>query len=317
MDHRAQQKATGAPIICDGLTRRFGSTVALHPLSLAVGSAERGSVIGLLGPNGSGKSTFMRLLVGLVRPDAGSASVDGVQLRGDGTAVRRRATYAPGELHMYGEMRAGEHLSWLLRGRDRAALPRARELAEGFGLPLDQRVRGYSHGMKRQLIFAAAIAPKVRVRILDEPTEGLDPSIRSTILDHLEEDARNGTTVLLSSHHLPEVQRSCERLLFMNAGKLLADTTADEVAGRSARVLRIGWSPEVDVDLMATRLRDAGVDVRPSDGNGVSILLETPDPRPFLGQLAEQRDWPAPNRVEHGSLSMTELYRELYGVEGC
>jgi len=317
MDHPAHAPPAGAPIQSDGLTRRFGSTVALHPLDLTVGLPERGSIVGLLGPNGSGKSTFMRLLVGLVRPDAGKARVDGVQLSGDGTAVRRRTTYAPGELHMYSEMRASEHLAWLLRGRDPGALARATEAALEFGLPLDQRVRGYSHGMKRQLIFAAAIAPKVRVRILDEPTEGLDPSIRSTILDRLERDAQDGTTVLLSSHHLPEVGRSCERLVFMNEGKLLADTTAEEVARRSARVLRLGWDAGVDVSKMEARLREAGVEVRSADDNGVSVQLDAPDPRPFLGQLASMSEWPAPNRIEHGSLSMAELYRELYGVEGC
>ena len=101
--------------------------------------------------------------------------VDGVPLVGDGTAVRHRVTYAPGELHLYGELTGREHLAFLLRARDRAAFARAEALAQSSGCRSQQRVRGYSHGMKRQLVFAAALAPDVRVRILDEISEGLDP----------------------------------------------------------------------------------------------------------------------------------------------
>lgn len=306
-----------APIVSRGLTRSFGSKVALKPLDVAVGRPDRGSIVGLLGPNGSGKSTFMRMLVGLVRPDAGTAEVDGIALRGDGTAIRKRTTYAPGELHLYGELGAEEHLRWLLRGRDSGAVDRALNIARSFALPLERRVRGFSHGMKRQLVFAAALAPAVRVRILDEPTEGLDPSIRSTILDLLEEDAAAGTTILLSSHHLGEVDRSCERLLFMNQGVLLADTTAEEVAARSGRLLRLGWANANDRAIVEKALRESGLEVQAQGDAGLTITLPETDPRPFLGSLAQHQEWPAPIHMEHGRLSMLELYRELYGVEGC
>src|SRR5687768_8445087 len=170
-------------IVARGLTRRFGTKVALEPTDLDVAA---GSVTGLLGPNGSGKSTLMRMLVGIVPRDAGTASVDGVELTGDGTAVRRRCTYSPGEIALYGELRGADHLDWFLRGRERDALTRAREIAESFELPLRKRVHGYSHGMKRQLVFAAALAPRVAVRILDEPSEGLDPHKRAAMIDALE-----------------------------------------------------------------------------------------------------------------------------------
>ena len=152
-------------IAIDGLTRSFGRTVAVRPLALEIGP---GGITGLLGPNGSGKSTLLRMLIGLVRPDSGTCSVDGVRLAGDGTAIRRAVTYVPGETHVYGELSGRAHIDWLLRGREASAHARAVELAEGFGLPLATRVRKYSHGMKRQLFLAAALAPDVRVRILDE-----------------------------------------------------------------------------------------------------------------------------------------------------
>jgi ABC-2 type transport system ATP-binding protein len=318
-------------IIARGVTRRFGTKLALEPIDVVV---RPGAVTGLLGPNGSGKSTFMRCLVGLVRADAGEVSVDGVQLVGDGTAVRRQVTYAPGELHLYGELTGRDHLAFLLRGRDRAALGRAEAIARDFGLPLDQRVRGYSHGMKRQLVFAAALAPDVRVRILDEISEGLDPSKRSELLDRIDAEARAGRTILLSSHHLGEVDRVCARLLFLNAGRLVADESAAAIALRSARRMAVDWPSEEVARAAARRLSDqaagshTGASAHRDDpgtrcvadvyvqGARTSFTLASDDPRPFLDRLQAARELPAPRAIEHGRMSLTDLYRDLYGVEG-
>jgi len=302
-----------------GLTRSFGGVVAVHPFDFEVrpDSTERGAVVGLLGPNGSGKSTFLRMLTGLVRPDAGSAQVCGVELVGDGTRIRQRVTYSPGELHMYGEMKAAEHITWLLRGRPRASRARALEIARELELPLKGRVRTFSHGMKRQLIFAAALAPKVPLRILDEPTEGLDPSKRRQVLDLLAADARDGTTTLLSSHHLGEVDRVCERLVFFNAGRLIADETPASIQRRAGRTLRVTWPAGTDLQDLAVRIADLGAESVHASGNTLAILLKEADPRSFLARFAAQAEWPQPVAMEHGRLSLQDLYRELYGVEGC
>lgn len=307
-----------ATISVAGLTRRFGDHLALAPLDLEVGP---GGITGLLGPNGSGKSTFMRCLVGLVQPDAGSVTIAGTPLRGDGTAIRRLVTYAPGELHLYGELSGSEHLAWFLRGRGKAAVQRGVEISSELGLPLDARVSGYSHGMKRQLMFAAAMAPDVAVRILDEPTEGLDPSKRSQVLDVLRADVAGGTTVLLSSHHLGEVDAACERILFMNSGRCIADESAAEVSGRAARLARIGYEDEASAKRVASALEtfglaQAGVEkVHTTEARVVTLLL-SPDPRPLLSALSSIGDVPPPRSVEHGKISLQELYRSLYGVEG-
>ncbi len=304
-------------IVSRGLTRSFGTKLALAPLDLEIDPHGEGMIVGLLGPNGSGKSTFMRLLTGISRPDAGTASVDGVELRGDGAAIRAHATYSPGELHVPTEMRASELLRWLLRGRDPAALERARVNAFLFGLDLKKGVRGFSHGMKRQLLFAAAMAPRVRVRILDEPTEGLDPSKRGEVLDLMARDAARGTTILLSSHHLAEVDRACDRLVFMNEGKMIADETAASVRERAARVVRLSWPDNANLSGIEEKLAGPGIQSVRRDAALVSVVLEGRDPRPFLATLADHADLPAPLAIEHGRLSLRELYRELYGVEGC
>jgi len=303
-------------IVVRGLTRRFGAVLALQPTDLEV---EAGTVIGLLGPNGSGKSTFLRALIGLVRPDAGSAVVDGAVLSGDGTAVRRRCTFAPGEIALYGEWRAHEQLDWLLRGREREARPRARELSQELGLPLAARVHTYSHGMKRQLLFAAAMAPRVRVRILDEPSEGLDPNKRSAVLDQIAADARAGTTVLLSSHHLGEVDRVCSRMVFLSRGTVIRDEDAANVRARSARLLRVEFAPEVEqsaawpgIQARLGRLDGAKLHVF---GPRAAFELASDDPREFLTRLLALPDLPPPRTIEYGRLSLQELYTDLYGVE--
>ncbi len=304
-------------VVARGITRKFGSKLALAPLDLDVGP---GGITGLLGPNGSGKTTLMRILIGLTRPDAGEASVDGARLEGDGLAIRKRCSYSPGEIALYGELRGREHLEWLLRGRERAARERAVELAQRFELPLERRVHAYSHGMKRQLLFAAALAPRLRVRILDEPSEGLDPTKRSLMLDMLREDAASGTTVLLSSHHLGETDRVCERFVFVNQGKLVAVESAASIAARANRLLRVAYATGDGVapvlDALQQRLTPLArrVTVR-----NVELLIELvdDDPRPVLQALAQHPGAPAPRALDFGRASLAELYRDLYGVEAC
>ncbi|MEM7306190.1 MAG: ABC transporter ATP-binding protein [Planctomycetota bacterium] len=305
--------STAAAIEARGLAKSFGSKAAVQPFELAV---EPGAVTGLLGPNGSGKSTFLRMLVGLVPRDAGAVAVAGRALAGDGAAVRRRCTYMPGETALYKELRGDKHLEWLLRGRPRAALSRAVEVARQLGLPLERRVRAYSHGMKRQLLLAACMGPDVPVRILDEPTEGLDPTKRAEVLALLEADAAAGGAVLLSSHHLAEVDRVCERLFFLNDGRLLADERSDELHERSRRLVRLQWAPGVSAEDLAPRLRELGaIEIR-CDEARATVLLAGADPRPFLARVAVDDGLPAPRAIVYGELSLHELYRDLYGVEG-
>jgi len=304
----------GPRVVARGLCRRFGSKVALHPTDLDLGP---GRIVGLLGPNGSGKSTLLRSLLGIVRPDAGTASVDGVPLQGDGTAVRRRAAYAPGEIALHGERRGDDQLTWLLRGRGDAALGRARAIAAEFGLPLAKRVRTYSHGMKRQLLLAAALAPDVRVRILDEATEGLDPTRRGEVLGKLAQDAARGTTILLSSHHLGEVDRACDALVFLSEGRKIAEESAASIAERARRLVRLAFADAQEAAEVAARLATfPGARVR-AEGARIAVHLESGDPHAFVASILSAPGIARPRSLLYGELSLPELYREVYGVEGC
>ncbi len=304
---------TAAAIETQGLEKRFGDRQAVRPFAAAIAAGE---VTGLLGPNGSGKSTFLRTLVGLVRPDAGRARVAGVELAGDGTAVRRHATYMPGEAALYGELSGRRHLAWLLRGRGARTRQRGEELARALELPLENSVRGFSHGMKRMLLFAAALAPDVGVRILDEPTEGLDPTRRAQVLELLRAEAARGCAVLLSSHHLGEVAHACARILCLHQGALLADERADALRERAQALLQLDFQDGVDAAALAGRLSELGAREVRAAGARAAIELEDTDPRAFLARLAADRTLPAPRALSYGRPSLQELYRELYGVEG-
>ena len=300
----------------DGLTRRFGANVAVSPFTLAIGP---GGITGLLGPNGSGKSTLLRMLLGLVRPDAGTAEVDGVALAHDGLAIRRRATYLCGEIHAYGELSGDAHLAWCLRGRGADALTRAREIAGAFELPLERRVRGYSHGMKRQLLLAAALAPRVGVRVLDEPTEGLDPSRRGHVLELLRADAAQGTTILLSSHHLGEIERACTRQLFLRKGVLLDETAARDLNERARSALRIAWTSAPEPRAIERALAGLGAVETRLAGERATFFFPGDDGRvgrACLRALLAAPELAAPASIVYGEPSLAELYRELYGVEG-
>lgn len=312
-DEREDAAARGA-VRVRGLRRSFGGVVALAPTALDIGP---GGITGLLGPNGSGKSTLLRAIVGLVPADGGQAWVDGVPLTGDGVAIRRRCTFTPGELSLYGRMRAGDQLDWLVAGRGAEVRRRARALAEDFELPLRQRVRTFSHGMKRQLLFAAALAPRVPVRFLDEITEGLDPSKRGAVLEKLREDERQGTTILLSSHHLGEVQRLCDRMVFMRAGEVLSHETTQSVLGRARRLVRLRFAGDTDLDALVRTARAAGASDARGDARRFVLHLDQEDLRPTLGRLLSDPSCPRPLHLAYGELSLEDLYAELYGEDAC
>ncbi len=207
-------------IVTEGLTKQYGAVMALSDLSMTV---EKGEVFGLLGPNGSGKTTTIRLLLGLLRPTRGRASVAGYDCWKKSLDVRERVSYIPGELRMFGWMSGLGMLRFLseLRGSD--ALDRAVAIAERvLKLDLNRKVRTYSTGMKQKLALAQTFADPVEILILDEPTSALDPSARSDILSLIRE-ARDvhRQTVIFSGHVLSEVEEVADRVAIMRLGRLM------------------------------------------------------------------------------------------------
>jgi ABC-2 type transport system ATP-binding protein len=215
-----------APILVTGLVKNFGSTRALDGLDLKV---EAGQVHGFLGPNGAGKTTTIRILLGLLRADAGSASLLGGDPWRDAVELHRRIAYVPGEVSLWPNLSGGEIIDLL--GRLRGDLNRRRrdELLERFELDPTKRARTYSKGNRQKVGLVAALASDAELLLLDEPTSGLDPLMEAVFQDCIREVKAQGRTVLLSSHILAEVEALCDRLSIIRLGRTVQSGTLQEM----------------------------------------------------------------------------------------
>jgi ABC-2 type transport system ATP-binding protein len=216
-----------APVISvSGLSKSFGSTQALDQLDLSV---EAGEVHGFLGPNGAGKSTAIRILLGLVRADAGVARLLDGDPWGDRCQLHARLAYVPGDVSLWPTLSGGEVIDLL--GRLRGGLdPRRRaELLERFELDPTKRAGTYSKGNRQKVALVAALAAEVELLVLDEPSAGLDPLMEATFRDCITEERRIGRTVLLSSHILAEVEALCDRVSIIRNGRRVESGTLAEL----------------------------------------------------------------------------------------
>ncbi len=214
-------------ISVSGLVKTFGVTRALDGLDLEVRSGE---VHGFLGPNGAGKSTTIRVLLGLLRADAGAVRLFDGDPWADAVALHRRLAYVPGDVTLWPSLSGGEVIDLL--GRLRGGLDRGRraELLERFDLDPTRKGRTYSKGNRQKVALVAALAADVELLLLDEPTAGLDPLMEDVFRQVVREDQRRrGRTVLLSSHILAEVEALCDRVTLIREGRAAETGTLDEL----------------------------------------------------------------------------------------
>jgi ABC-2 type transport system ATP-binding protein len=216
----------GAAIDIAGLTKSFGRAKALDGLDLTV---ESGQVHGFLGPNGSGKTTTIRILLGLLRADAGTVRMLGGDPWRDAVALHRRLAYVPGDVNLWPNITGGEVIDLL--GRMRGGLDRRRrdELLERFDLDPRKKARTYSKGNRQKVALVAALASDAELLLLDEPTSGLDPLMESQFQQCIHQVKREGRTVLLSSHILAEVEALCDRVSIIRLGHTVESGTLAEL----------------------------------------------------------------------------------------
>ncbi len=216
----------GDAITISGLVKTFGRTRALDGLDLTVRSGE---VLGFLGPNGSGKTTTLRCLLGLLRPDAGEASVLGMDPWRDAVALHRRLAYVPGDVSLWPNLTGGEVIDLLGRLRGGLDEQRRAALIERFDLDPTKKARAYSKGNKQKVALIAALSADVELLLLDEPTAGLDPLMESMFRTLIREWRGEGRSVLLSSHILAEAEALSDRLSIIRDGRIVETGTLDEM----------------------------------------------------------------------------------------
>jgi ABC-2 type transport system ATP-binding protein len=221
-------------IRAEQLTKRYGANLAVDHIELEVAAGE---IVGILGPNGSGKTTTILMLLGLTEPTSGRAVVAGFDPLRDPLEVKRRVGYMPDQVGFYDGLSARDNLAYTGR---LAGLPR-RDIDARFADAMERvgllavgrdRVRTFSQGMRQRLGLAEVLMKRPSVAILDEPTTALDPHSTQEFLDMIRGLKADGTAVLLSSHHLDQVQSVCDRVALFNRGRVALSGTVTELAGR-------------------------------------------------------------------------------------
>ena len=275
-----------------GLTKTFGrgrgTTRALDGLDLSVAPGE---VAGFLGPNGAGKSTTLRILLGLIRADAGRARLFGADPWDDAVALHERLAYVPGDVALWPSLTGGQTLDAFasLRRRrgggaggsggsggsdDAAQAARRAELIERFELDPSKKVRAYSKGNRQKVALIAALSEPVELLILDEPTSGLDPLMEEVFSQCVAEAAERGTAVLLSSHILSEVDRLCDTVTIVRAGRTVESGPLERIRG----LLRTRVQAVLERDPQDLERLDGVHDLRSTarpqtDGGGWEVVL--------------------------------------------
>lgn len=212
-----------------GIIKKFGRTTALDGLDLEV---HRGEVHGFLGPNGSGKSTTIRAVLGLMHLNGGELSVFGMNPWKDAVEVHRRLAYVPGDVSLWPNLSGGEIIDMLIRmrGADPGAPgSRRAEMIERFGFDPTKKGRAYSKGNRQKVALIAALSAPCELLLLDEPTSGLDPLMEQVFNDCIAEHVASGSTVLLSSHILSEVERLADRVTIIREGRTVESGVLDEM----------------------------------------------------------------------------------------
>jgi polyether ionophore transport system ATP-binding protein len=190
---------------------------------------QTGQVAGFLGPNGAGKSTTIRVLLGLLRPDAGSVQVLGLHPWNDAVELHRRLAYVPGDVSLWPNLTGGEAIDLLCRLRGGADAGRKAELLERFELDPTKKGRTYSKGNRQKVALVAALVADVELLVLDEPTSGLDPLMETVFQECIAEAMTAGRSVLLSSHILAEVEKLCDTVTIIRSGRAVQSGTLAEL----------------------------------------------------------------------------------------
>jgi ABC-2 type transport system ATP-binding protein len=249
----------------EALTKRYGSLPVVDDLNLEI---RAGEIFGFLGPNGAGKTTTIRMLTGLLEPSAGRAYICGHDVTKNSAQAKALLAYVPDQPKVYGKLTAREFLALiadLYRMPREISRERSQQLLAMFGLEdrADELLEGYSHGMRQKVVLAGALIHQPRVLLMDEPTVGLDPASARLLKDVLQELARQGATVFVSTHILEIAERLCHRVGILNKGRLIALGSPEELRQQ------VGHSESLeDIFLELTGSAEQTELIRSLEGNG-------------------------------------------------
>ncbi len=249
------------------LTLTYRSGKGVFDLNFKV---ERAQVMGYLGPNGAGKTTTIRALMGFMRQNSGVATIDGLDCFADAPAIMKKLGYIPGEIAFPEGMGGDEYLSFIAEMRGTRDDKRMKELIEMFEFSPKGSIKKFSKGMKQKLGIVAAFMHNPETIILDEPTSGLDPLMQNRFIELVLEEKKRGKTILMSSHMFEEVERTCDNVLIIKEGRIVAQSGIDalKTSRRKAFVLKT-----TDNAATAQVLKEAGFEISTSTLESVSVIV--------------------------------------------
>ncbi len=268
---------TSTSIATEGITKTFGQVKALADLDLRVTTGE---VHGFLGPNGSGKSTTIRVLLGMLRADRGTVRLLGGDPWSEAVSLHRRLAYIPGDVTLWPALTGGEVIDLMGRLRGQLDPTRRDQLIEAFELDPRRKCRTYSKGNRQKVAIVAALASDVELLILDEPTNGLDPLMEAVFQEAISDRKADGTTVLLSSHILSEVEALCDRVSIIRAGTVVEAGTLSELR----HLTRTSVEAELDAVPQALSSTQGVHDLKVS-GSRISMSVDSAELGRILSML--------------------------------
>ena len=299
-------------IALDAVSKRYGAQEAVHAITLAVAAGES---LALVGPNGAGKTTLMKMILGVTRPSGGSVRVDGSDPCGSGAAaLRARVGYLPENVTFHGAMTGAELLAFYARLKGEP-VSTCGALLERVGLTdaADRRVRTYSKGMRQRLGLAQTLLGHPRLLVLDEPTTGLDPTLREHFYRILGEQHAAGTTALVSSHALTEIEGRTDRIAIVRSGQLLVCGTLDELRIQASLPVRIrlmvdpgtaaAVAERIGAGITLSKVNDHTVDLHCLNGDKMTVVRR-------IGELGQPV-----NDVEIVPPRLDQIYAHFAGEE--
>ncbi|GAB3012827.1 ABC transporter ATP-binding protein [Mycobacterium bourgelatii] len=293
-----------AAIDVRGLTKNFGAVRALDGLDLTV---REGEVHGFLGPNGSGKSTTIRVLLGVVKADGGTARLLGGDPWTDAVRLHREIAYVPGDVTLWPNFTGGETIDLLARMRGGIDEARRAELVERFKFDPHKKVRAYSKGNRQKVSLISAFSSRARLLLLDEPTSGLDPLMEKVFQQCVREARDRGVTVLLSSHILAETEALCERVTIIQAGKTVESGSLESMRHLS----RTSITAEV-INVPTDLSRIKGVEDVSVEGTTVRAQVDSES----LGELIRVLGDAGVRSLVSQPPTLEELFLRHYNVNG-
>ncbi|MBN2015301.1 ABC transporter ATP-binding protein [Candidatus Dojkabacteria bacterium] len=257
------------------LKKYFGPTKAVDGISFEV---QKGEILGFLGPNGAGKTTTIRCMIDILRPDFGSIKILGKDSKEQASNLKKDIGFIPADTHLYDNWTGVEHIQFVRSLHNDVEFPN--ELIKKLDFDTTKKVEDLSSGNKQKLELIISMMHKPKVLILDEPTTGLDPILQDVILDVLADEAKKGTTIFMSSHNLPEVERICNRVLILKDGKIVTEEKISELKKKRLYSVYVYFEKQTT----KKQLQENGIKISKDLGDGFMLNVKG-DIRPVLKKL--------------------------------